>query len=159
MKNFEDIQHALDFAATNRDRLKFPFTCKCNRLVLRVLSPDLARTLPRSGPSLVVSRTHSRALELAFVLSVNALEELVKSVCNSEGYYGLLCRDGQVSILFYRDGRLVAEFSFPVARRIPEAAAEDGDFVLLTGAPKPSHLRRFWLPLECRLLQSSMAAA
>jgi hypothetical protein len=159
MKNFADIQDALDFADQNRDRLRFPFTCKCNRLLLRVLSPALARTLPPSGASLVVSRTSSRALELGYVLSVNALESLVKSVSNSEGHYYLLCRDGQVSILFYRAGMLTAEFTFPVARRRPDLAAEQGDFVLLTSGPKALHLRRFWLPLECRLLQSSMAAA
>ena len=159
MKKFEDIQGALDYALKNQSTLKFPFSCKCGRLFLRVLSPDLARTLPHNGPSLVVSRAANRALELRYVLTVNALESLVKSVSNSEGYYYLLCGDGQVSILFYSGGTLTAEFTFPVARRRPDLAAEQGDFVLLTSRPETSHLRRFWLPLECRLLQSSIAAA
>lgn len=158
MKNFAGIQDALDFAADNRDRLRFPFTCKCDRMVLRVLSPDLARTLPHHGPSLVVSRTPSHALELAYVVSVHALEELVKSLSSSEGHYRLFYRDEQVTIAFYRRGALTAEFKFPIAKRRPELAAEQGDFVLLSGGPKASDLRRLWLPLECRLLQSSIAA-
>lgn len=158
MKQFADIHGALDYALKNQARLRFPLTCKCNGLALRVLSPDLARTLHRNGPSLIVSRTASRTLELGYVVSINALEKLVESLSNSEGHYRLLYRDEHVTIAFYRSGALTAEFSFPIARRIAEAAAEEGDFVLLTGGPKTSDLRRFWLPLECRLLQSSIAA-
>ena len=159
MKKFANIQEALDFADANRERMKFPFSCRCNGLVLRVLSPDLARTLPRCGPSLVVNRSPSRGLELGYVVSVNALEELVKTVSSCEGHYRLQYRDDHVTVSCYNNGDLTAEFRFPIAKRIPEAAAEEGDFVLLTGAAKASHLRRFWLPLECRLLQSSISAA
>jgi hypothetical protein len=159
MKQFADIQGALDYALKNQAKLRFPLTCKCNGVGLRVLSPDLARTTHRNGASLVVSRTASRALELGYVVSVNALEELLKSVSSSEGHYQLLSRDEGVTVACYSNGDLTAEFKFPIARRRPDLAAEEGDFVLLNGGPKTSDLRRFWLPLECRLLQSSIAAA
>src|SRR5690349_11689890 len=116
MRKFAGIQDALDFAADNRDRLRFPFNCKCNHVILRVLSPDMARTLSLKGPSLVVSRTPSHVLELAYVVSVNALEKLVRSLSSSEGHYRLLYRDEQVTIAFYRNGKLAAEFKFPIAR-------------------------------------------
>lgn len=158
MKRFADIHGALDYAVKNQASLRFPFTCKCNGLMLRVLSPQLARSLHRNGPSLIVSRTLSRALEIGYVMSVNALEELLRSASNSEGHYTLMCSDDHVTIECCREGGVIAEFSFPLAHRTPGAAAEQGDFVLIMVIPKSSQLRRLWLPVESRLLHSSIAA-
>lgn len=159
MRRFADIHGALDYAVKNQATLKFPFTCKCNRMVLRVLSPQLARSLHRNGPSLIVSRTLSRVLELGYVMSVNALEDLLRSVSNAEGHYRLVCSDDHVTVVCCNGGTVTAEFSFPLARRMPGAAAEQGDFVLMTVRPQTSQLRLLWLPLESRLLHSSIAAA
>ena len=159
MRRFADIHGALDYAVKNQATLKFPFTCKCNGLLLRVLSPQLARSLHRNGPSLIVSRTLSRVLKLGYVMSVNALEEILRSVSNSESHYQLVCADDHVTIVCLTGDSATDEISFPLAHRMPEAAAEQGDFVLMTVTPRNSQLRRLWLPLESRLLQSSIAAA
>lgn len=159
MRRFADIHGALDYAVKNQATLKFPFTCKCNGLLLRVLSPQLARSLHRNGPSLIVSRTLSRVLELGYVMSVNALGDLLRSISNPEGQYQLVCSDDHVTVVCCNGGTATAEISFPLAHRMPEAAAEQGDFVLMTVTPRNSQLRRLWLPLESHLLHSSIAAA
>lgn len=158
MKKFADIHGALDYAAKNQTTLQFPFLCKCNGLVLRVLSPELGRTLQRNGPSLIVSRTKSQVLELGYVLSVHALEELVKSISSSERNYKLQCSDEHVTVACYTFGILTAQCSFAIARRSLAIEAEEGNFVLLIGGPKTSAFLRFWLPLESRLLHSSISS-
>jgi hypothetical protein len=159
MKKFSNIQDALDFASSNQYKLKFPFTCKCNGSELKVLTPDLARTIDRDRPTLIVSRQRaSSSLELGYVVSVKELESLLESISSPEGRYQVLSGAEQITVACHGATGLNAQFTFPLARRIPELAAQDGDFVLLFSRPQTKDWRRFWIPLESRLLHSSLAS-
>ncbi|HET7873366.1 MAG TPA: hypothetical protein VFL42_12685 [Terriglobales bacterium] len=158
MKKFSNIQAALDFAATNQYKLKFPFNCKCNGSDLKVLTPDLARTTDRD-PTLVVTRNReSRALELGYVVSMKELEQLLQSISTPQGRYQVLSGAEQITVACHSATGLSTQFTFPLAHRIPELAAQEGDFVLLFSRPQSKDWHRFWLPLETRLLHSSLAS-
>lgn len=159
MKKFSNIQDALDFAASNQYKLKFPFLCKCNGSDLKVLTPELARTTDRGRPTLIVTRQRaSSVLELGYVVSVRELDHLLQSISSPESQYQVLPGNEQITVACYGAAGLSAQFTFPLARRIPELAAQDGDFVLLFSRPQNKDWRRFWLPLETRLLHSSLAS-
>jgi hypothetical protein len=154
MKNFACIKEALDFASVNQHRLKFPFSCKCNGYPVRVLSPELARTIGHERPSLVATRT-AAGLELGFIVTVGALNSLLRS---------LETPDSRYTLAVYRDQAVVehgittgsAEFSFPVVKRVSGIPQDDGTFILLK-APRQNRERfDFWLPLETRLLRSAI---
>lgn len=159
MRKFASIQEALDFATANQDRLSFPFTCRCNGSDLKVLSPELARTTDRDRPTLVVTRRPSSALELGYVVSRKALEELLQAISSPEGQYHAVDGEDRITVVCHGAGGIGGtEFTFPLARRIPEFAAQEGDFVLLLSRPQSKDWRRFWLPLENRLLHSSLTS-
>ena len=154
MKNFACIKEALDFATGNQHRLKFPFNCKCNGFPVRVLSPELARTIGHERPSLVATRT-AAGLELGYIVTVGALKNVLRSLETSSSSYKLA---------IYRDQAVVehdmtsgsAEFSFQVVTRMPEMPQDEGTFVLLK-APQQNKARSdFWIPLETRLLRSAI---
>jgi hypothetical protein len=157
MKKFSNIQDALDFASSNEYKLKFPFTCKCNGFDLKVLTPELARTTDRD-PTLIITRQRaSSVLELGYVVSMKELDHLLQAISSPEGQYQVLPGNEQVTVACHGAAGLSAQFTFPLARRIPELAAQDGDLVLLLSRPQSKDWRRFWLPLETRLLHSSLA--
>jgi hypothetical protein len=159
MRKFSNIQEALDFAAANQDRLTFPFNCRCNGSDLKVLSPELARTTDRDRPTLVVTRRPSSALELGYVVSKKALEELLQAISSPEGQYRAVDGEDRITVICHdAEGIGGAQFTFPLARRIPEFAAQEGDFVLLLSRPQNKEWKRFWLPLETRLLHSTLTA-
>jgi hypothetical protein len=159
MKRFANVQDALEFAATNRINLKFPFSCRCNGFTLKVLSPDLARTVDRDRPTLVVSRNSVGTLELGYVVSIQALQPILRSLSGPEARYSLVRGREEVTVL--RDQQLgeTQRFTFPMARKNPELADQAGDFVLLLSRPQGNDWHRFWLPVETRLLHSSLACA
>ena len=159
MRKFPNIQEALDFAAAHQDKLTFPFTCRCNGSDIKVLSPELARTTDRGRPTLVVTRRASSAMELGYVVSRKALDELLQAISSPEGHYRAVDGDDRITVVCHgAEGVDGAQFTFPLARRIPELAAQEGDFVLLLSKPQNKDWRRFWLSLETRLLHSSLAS-
>ena len=158
MKRFANIQDALDFAVTNRISHRFPFSCRCNGLTLRVLSPDLVRTIDRGRPTLVVTRSSCGKLELGYIVSLHALQPILMHLSGPDGRYSLIRGREEVTVL--RD-QMVGEsqrFTFPIARRETELVEQDGDYVLLLSRPQGKDWHRFWLPLESRLLHSSIAS-
>ena len=159
MRRFSNIQDALDFAAANQGKLTFPFTCRCNGSEMKVLSPELARTTDRDRPTLVVTRRSSSALELGYVVSKKNLEELLQAISSPEGQYRAVDGEDRITVVCHgTQGVHGAQFTFPLARRIPEFAAQEGDFVLLLSRPQNKDWQRFWLPLETRLLHSSLTS-
>lgn len=159
MRKFSNIQEALDFAAAHQAKLTFPFACRCNGSDVKVLSPELARTTERGRPTLVVTRRAPNALELGYVVSRKELEELLRSISSPEGRYHAVEGDDRITVVCHgKAGAGGAQFTFPLARRIPELAAKEGDFVLLLTKPQNKDWRRFWLPLENRLLHSSLSS-
>lgn len=155
MKNFACIKEALDFATGNQHRLKFPFTCKCNGFPVRVLSPELARTIGHERPSLVATRT-TAGLELGYIVTVSALQGILHSVETSENRFALAV---------YRDLAIVehgfpggsAQFSFQVVKRLSDMPQDDGTFILLKAPPQSKGRSDFWAPLETRLLRSAIS--
>ena len=161
MRKFSNIQEALDFAGAHQEKLTFPFTCRCNGSEIKVLSPELARTTDRDRPTLVVTRRSSSALELGYVVSKKNLEELLQAISSPEGQYRAVDGEDRITVVCHgAEGIGGAQFTFPLARRIPEFAAHngEGDFVLLLSRPQNKDWRRFWLSLETRLLHSSLAS-
>ncbi len=158
MKKFTTIQDALNFAALNRHSLKFPFTCRCSGISLKVLSPVLARTIDRDRPTLVVTRNESDVLELAYVVSVDILKRLLQSMTDRDRQYDLLTGGESVTVLCHAGSRPGSRFSFPLVKRTAEAAAAEGDYVLLLAKAQGSDWHRFWSPLETRLLHSSITS-
>ena len=154
MKNFACIEEALDFATGNQHRLKFPFTCKCNGFPVRVLSPQLARTIGHERPSLVATRT-AAGLELGYIVTVGAFKSLLQSLETAGNSYKLA---------IYRDHAVVeyglpnnsAEFVFQVVKRVPDMPQEDGTFILLKAPQQNKGRSDFWAPLETRLLRSAI---
>jgi len=158
MKKFANVQDALEFAAANRVVLKFPFICRCNGFTLKVLSPDLARTTERDRPTLVVTRNNSGVLELGYVISMQSLKELLYSISGPDSRYEVVCSKEEVKV--YRDQLSAGtqEFTFPLARRNSDFADQVGDYVLLLSRPQAKDWHRFWLPIETRLLHSSISS-
>jgi hypothetical protein len=154
MKNFACIKEALDFASGNQRRLKFPFTCKCNGFPVRVLSPELARTIGHERPSLVATRT-AAGLELGYIVTVSALNSLLRSLETPGSRY---------TLAVYRDQAIIergisgdsAEFSFAVVKRVSGIPQDDGTFILLKAPLQNKGRADFWLPLETRLLRSAI---
>lgn len=155
MKNFACIKEALDFATGNQHRLKFPFTCKCNGFPVRVLSPELARTIGHERPSLVATRT-AAGLELGYIVTVGALKDILRS---------LETADSRFTLAVYRDVAVVeygfpggsAEFSFQVVKRLHEMPQDNGTFILLKAPQQNKGRSDFWAPLETRLLRSAIS--
>ncbi len=158
MKNFACIQDALDFATGNQHRLKFPFTCKCNGYPVRVLSPELARTVGHERPSLVATRTAAAGLELGYIVTVGTLNSILRSLETPANRY---------TLAVYRDQAIVehgfpsgsAEFSFPVVKRMPDIPKDEGTFILVKAPQQNKGRADFWLPLETRLLRSAINPA
>lgn len=160
MRKFSNIHEALDFATANQDKLTFPFNCRCNGSDVKVLSPELARTTDRDRPTLVATRRSPSVLELGYVVSRKSLDVLLQEISSPQGQYRTVDGEDRVTVVCHGvDGFGGAQFTFPLARRIPELAAQDGDFVLLLSRPQSEDWRRFWLPLETRLLHSTLTDA
>ena len=158
MRSFANIKEALDFATGNQHRLRFPFTCKCNGFPLRVLSPELARTLGGEGPSLVATRTPSAGLELGYLLTVKALRDILYSL----GPGGVTWNLGIFGDHVVVERALAAsssEFTFSIVKRIPEASQDEGTFVLLKAPQQTPGWQEFWATLETRLLHQSINPA
>lgn len=158
MRKFSNIEDALDFAAQNKSRLRFPFSCKCNGFSVRVLSPAMARTIDRDRPMLVVRRKPSNALELGYVISLPTLKLLLRDLSGREQNYTLMPGTEDVIVLCRAAGGATSKFSFPLAHRVPELLPSEGDYVLVLERPQTGDWHRFWTPLETRLLHSSIAA-
>jgi hypothetical protein len=158
VKKFSNIQDALDFAARNQSRLSFPFSCRCNGFSLKVLSPDMARTTDRDRPTLVVTRTCANALELGYVVNMVALKKLLHGLGGRENQYSLMPGANEVTVLCQARSGKSSKFNFPLAHRVPELAAAEGEYVLLLAKPQSSDWHRFWIPLETRLLHSSISS-
>ncbi|HYX52023.1 MAG TPA: hypothetical protein VE783_01130 [Candidatus Limnocylindrales bacterium] len=157
MKRFANIQDALEFAAANHS-LKFPFNCRCNGFTLKVLSPDLARTTDRDRPTLVVSRSSSGQIELGYIVSLQALQSILKQLSAPQARYSLLCGREEVTVLCDEPLGETQRFTFPIARKHPELAEQTAEYVLLLSRSQAKAWHRFWLPLESRLLHSSIAS-
>jgi len=158
MKKFSNIQDALDFATLNQYSLRFPFTCKCNGFSLKILSPALARTIDRDRPTLVVTRNQSNALELGYVVKIETLKSLLCGLSGSERQYGVIPGENDVTVFCQNAGGAGSKFSFPLAKHLPDVVSEAKDYVLLLAKPQSSDWHRFWIPLETRLLHSSIAS-
>jgi hypothetical protein len=156
MKKFSNIQDALDFAAQNEFRLSFPFTCKCNGFSFKVLSPAIARTVDRDRPTLVVTRNRANALELGYVVTLNALRALLRALSSRDSQYALMPGPDDVTVLCHSRAGASRRFSFPLAHRMPALAEAEGEYVLLMAKAQSSDWHRFWVPLESRLLHSSL---
>jgi len=159
MKKFSNIQDALDFATLNQYSLSFPFTCRCNGSSFKVLSPALARTIDRDRPTLVVTRNQSNGLELGYVVRISALKALIGGLSSSERHYGVIPGEDEVTVLCQDAGGSSSQFRFPLARHMPDLVSEAKDYVLLLAKAQSSDWHRFWIPLETRLLHSSIASA
>ncbi|HZS26563.1 MAG TPA: hypothetical protein VFB76_04990 [Candidatus Angelobacter sp.] len=157
MKNFTCIKEALDFAAGNQHRLKFPFTCKCNGFPVRVLSPELARTVGRE-PSLVATRTASAGLELGYIVTVRALKNILRSLAIPGIRYALAVYADRAAVE-YGPASGSTEFSFPIVKRVADIPQEEGTFILLKAPQQTKGWQQFWLPLETHLLRSALNPA
>lgn len=155
MKNFACIKEALDFAAGNQHRLKFPFTCKCNGSPVRVLSPELARTVSRERPSLVATRTASAGLELGYIVTVRALKNILRSLAIPGIRYALAVYADRAAVE-YGPASGSTEFFFPIVKRVADIPPDEGTFILLKAPQQTKGWQQFWLPLETRLLRSSL---
>ncbi len=155
MKHFANIQEALDFATINQHRLKFPFICKCNGLPVKVLSPELARTLSQERPNLIATRKPSAALELSYVLSLRALRDILRSMATAEIHYSLSL-NGDKAAVVRTTPAATSHFTFPIVKRTPRVAEDEGTFILLEASSQSQDWKSFWVPLEMRLLHSAM---
>src|SRR5215467_10436200 len=155
MKNFACIQEALDFASGNQHRLKFPFNCKCNGFPVRVLSPELARTIAHERPSLVATRTPSAGLELGYMVTAGTLKEILNNMAEPDVTYSLgICgNDAVVERAFPGSS---AEFTFPVVKKVADVPTDDGTYILLKAPQQVKGGYEFWIPLETRLLRSAI---
>jgi hypothetical protein len=155
MKNFSNIQEALDFAAGNQRRLKFPFECRCNGFPVRVLSPQMARTLSRERPNLVATRKVPGRLALGYIVSAGSLKEILHSLAMDGMRYSLRLFGDNALVTRWGPGIFV-EYAFPIVKHAQDEPEELGTFILLEPSGESKERHKFWLPLEMRLLHSSI---
>src|SRR5262245_20556847 len=133
MKSFSSIYEALDYAASLPDRLRFPFTCRCEGgLRLKVISPELARTLEPGRPTLVATRSNTKGMVIGYLLSIRALRDLLHHLATPTLRYSIVQWQEMVTVLLHGPRGVNASFDFSVVRRVDNLPAEEGTQVLLS---------------------------